>query len=79
MGLEHLKEILRRRLHQLALADVVFVKNVEVWVKSAELVNVVVRVGVVIDHDAVDIVRKIAAATKYITVVCQADRVVVLK
>ena len=79
LSLEHLKEIGRRCLHQPALTDVVLVENIEVWVKSTVLVNVVVRVGVVFADDAVDVVRKIAAAAEYITVVCQADRVVILK
>ena len=54
-------------------------KYIEVWVESAELVNVVVRVGVVLADNAVDVVRKKAAAAEYITVVCQTDGVVALK
>ena len=54
-------------------------QDIEVGVESAELVNVIVGVGVVPADDAVDVVRKEAAAAEYITVVGKADRVVVLQ
>ena len=80
LGLEHLEEVRRRRLGQLALAAVVLAEGVEVRVEGAELVDVVVRVGVVRGGggDGGDVVRQVAAAAEYITVVGQVDRVLVL-